>query len=92
MFEKKYTNHLLNLAKKEKNSYWATIYLRAAVFSKDERKNRWILSMHEVQLARKDLEIAIQEFDDKNPKEKGNLFGKMLKFLEDFKSIQVINS
>ncbi|OMJ65457.1 hypothetical protein SteCoe_38176 [Stentor coeruleus] len=48
MFEKKYTNYLLEIAEKKINSYWTKFNLRAAVFSKDESKNKWVLKMHEV--------------------------------------------
>ncbi|OMJ65463.1 hypothetical protein SteCoe_38168 [Stentor coeruleus] len=55
MFEKKYTNYLLEIAEKKINSYWTKFNLRAAVFSKDESKNKWVLKMHEVILTKEGL-------------------------------------
>ena len=81
--DKKYTNHLLNLANEEKNRHWATICLRAAVFSKDLELFKWVLSMHEVKLTREELENATKNFKNQNQKE--SLKDKMVDFLEKFK-------
>lgn len=78
IFSKNYCEYILKLTDKSENSHWKMFVLSAAIFSFDNSRNKWILSMNEFEFDKEGLDKVINAFKKSSPK-----FFEMSEFLKE---------
>lgn len=72
VFNKKYAENVLEKAELPENNYWESFHIRAIVFSPNDLKTRWTITIKEITFSKEKLQTKCKTFEEKKMKNEKN--------------------